>query len=137
MLYDTAGQEKFRVITRSYYQKADAALFVYDVTDPTSFDQVSYWITEVDRYNNDLQKVLVANKVDLPNQLVADDKGQKLADEHNIKFFRTSAVTKEGIEECFRQLAGQVFQFKGGDKTSFHLSERMEKSETRHKKACC
>ena len=50
-------------------------MFVYDVTDPTSFDQVSYWITEVDRYNNDLQKVLVANKVDLPNPLVPDEKG--------------------------------------------------------------
>jgi small GTP-binding protein len=37
-LFDTAGQEKYRVITRTYYQKADGALFVYDVTDATSFD---------------------------------------------------------------------------------------------------
>jgi small GTP-binding protein len=74
-VFDTAGQEKFRVIARTYYQKADGVMFVYDVTDSTSFEQICYWITEVDRYKNDLVKILVANKVDLPDPQVEDERG--------------------------------------------------------------
>ncbi len=74
-------------------------MFVYDVTDIHSFDQVAYLIAEVDRYNNDLKKVLVANKIDNENHEVPSEKGRKLAEEHNLRFIETSAITGEGVDD--------------------------------------
>jgi hypothetical protein len=51
-------------------------------------------------------KILVANKVDMPDYAVEDSRGKKLAEDHCIKFFRNSAMTGENIAESFKQLAG-------------------------------
>ena len=68
-IWDTAGQEAFRSITRSYYRGAAGVILVYDVTEYKSFSNVSYWLQEA-RQNNALGSqnmvvMLVGNKVDL------------------------------------------------------------------------
>ena len=45
-IWDTAGQEKFRAVNRSYYNEADLAFFVYDITDRTSFNNLQFWIDD-------------------------------------------------------------------------------------------
>lgn len=45
-VWDTAGQEKFRAVNRSYYNEADMAFFVYDITDRNSFVNLQYWIDD-------------------------------------------------------------------------------------------
>ena len=45
-IWDTAGQEKFRAVNRSYYNEADLAFFVYDITDRNSFNNLQYWIDD-------------------------------------------------------------------------------------------
>ena len=52
-IWDTAGQERFRTITSAYYRGADGIIMVYDVTSSESFDHVSDWLTEVNRYANE------------------------------------------------------------------------------------
>ena len=49
-IWDTAGQEKFRAVNRSYYNEADLAFFVYDITDRNSFNNLPNWID--DYFNN-------------------------------------------------------------------------------------
>jgi Ras-related protein Rab-2A len=65
-MWDTAGQENFRSITRSFYRKADGVILMYDITNPSSFDNCEYWIEEI-RQNSSLDVViyLVGNQVDL------------------------------------------------------------------------
>jgi len=46
-IWDTAGQERFRTIIFSYYQKADAAIIVYDITNRESFKKVNAWVEEI------------------------------------------------------------------------------------------
>ena len=65
---DTAGQERFRTITQSYYRGADAILIVFDVSDKESFESCANWIQEIDKANFDCIKFLIGNKSDLEKE---------------------------------------------------------------------
>lgn len=65
-IWDTAGQESFRSITRSFYRKADGVFLMYDVTSKVSFDRCDGWVREI-RENSpeDVAIYLIGNQVDL------------------------------------------------------------------------
>ncbi|KAL8104935.1 hypothetical protein AgCh_028915 [Apium graveolens] len=64
--WDTAGQECFRIINSSYYRAAHGIIVVYDVTDQKCFNNVTQWLSEIDRYASEsVNKLLVGNKCDL------------------------------------------------------------------------
>lgn len=65
-VWDTAGQEEFRSITRSYYRASAVALVVYDVTRKETFRNARRWIDEIRaEANPSVVLVLIANKIDL------------------------------------------------------------------------
>eukprot|EP01104_Vermistella_antarctica_P019440 TRINITY_DN7614_c0_g1_i1.p1 TRINITY_DN7614_c0_g1~~TRINITY_DN7614_c0_g1_i1.p1 ORF type:complete len:196 (+),score=39.59 TRINITY_DN7614_c0_g1_i1:268-855(+) len=106
IITDTAGQERFRTLTSSYYRNADAIIVVYDITDQESFTDVEGHITEGTRYSQRSEKFLVGNKADLDDERVADkEEGQALADKHNILFYETSAKTGNGVDHFFESVA--------------------------------
>merc|ERR1712224_958946 len=90
-IWDTAGQESFRSITRSYYRGAAGALIVYDISRRDTFNHVVKWLEEV-RQQSDRKTVitLVGNKSDLPRREVAYDEGSRFAKEHGLNFIETS-----------------------------------------------
>uniref|UniRef100_A0A915DAM6 Uncharacterized protein n=1 Tax=Ditylenchus dipsaci TaxID=166011 RepID=A0A915DAM6_9BILA len=92
-IYDTAGQERFRSITASYYRDADALLLIFDVTNRTSFDNIRNWLAQVREYAKDnVQITLVGNKIDLSAQRkVKTDEARQLAQTYNISYIETSA----------------------------------------------
>ena len=66
-IWDTAGQEKFRTLTKVYFQKIDSVFFVYDITNIESFKNMEFWIKCL-KENVDYSKVvtmLIGNKIDL------------------------------------------------------------------------
>ena len=68
-IWDTAGQENFRSITRSYYRSAAAALLVYDITREQSFTNLKTWMEEVKSNGNPKMTILlVGNKNDLTTE---------------------------------------------------------------------
>ena len=65
-IWDTAGQENFRSIARSYYRSAAGGLLVYDVTNAASFKSVEEWVEEINlNANHTISLILVANKSDI------------------------------------------------------------------------
>ena len=66
-IWDTAGQEQFRSITKLFYKNSQAALIVYDVTKRESFDHVGDWLHEIEenRDQDDMLVYLVGNRVDI------------------------------------------------------------------------
>jgi len=77
--WDTAGQERFRTITSSYYRGAHGIIVVYDCTDQESFTNVKQWLEEINRYAcENVNKLLVGNKVDLSTKKVVDYNAAKV-----------------------------------------------------------
>lgn len=65
-VWDTAGQESFKSITRGYYRSAAAALLVYDVTNEKSFRNVEKWLEDLKQNCcSHIEVMLVGNKADL------------------------------------------------------------------------
>lgn len=65
-VWDTAGQESFRSITRAYYKGSIAALLIFDITNEKSFEDISNWYYELKSHSHQkLNIVLVGNKKDL------------------------------------------------------------------------
>ena len=109
-IWDTAGQENFRSITRAYYKNSVCALVVYDITNKDSFKNVSTWIQDCKNQSpKTIFMVLVANKSDLNDKReVSYDDGKDLAEKNNMLFFETSAKNGDNIEEIFGNSAQEI-----------------------------
>ena len=102
-IWDTAGQEAFRSITRTYYKSSTCAFIVYDITDKKSFENVLTWLNECrDMCYKDILICLIGNKSDLESKrVISYEEGKNLAEENNLLFFETSAKNAVNIHECF------------------------------------
>lgn len=72
-IWNTAGQERFRTITSSYYRGARGLFVVYDVTNQLSFNNLNEWFDEIDKHvSKDVIKILIGNKMDMETDKVVD-----------------------------------------------------------------
>ena len=102
-LWDTAGSERFRSVTKGYFNNSACAIIVYDVTSESSFKSTKDWIEECQKYTNkNIHLVLVGNKIDLVGQRkITTEEGKDFADENGMAFFEASALTGKNIEKIF------------------------------------
>jgi len=147
LLYDTAGQEKFRSLIPMYTRMANIIILVYDVTVKETFDKIPSWFDDIINTNkNDVIYALVGNKTDLGNRAVTAEEGKKFAEEHNFYFQEVSAKTGEGFSDLFYKYLFEQIRIKfrpaGQQPTSeinedikFNIEEETKKDEP--KKGCC
>ncbi len=111
-LWDTAGQDKFRAITRNYYKGASGIILIFDVTNIKSYENIKKWINEIkEEISEKVAIVLIGNKIDnVQERKISKEQGDKLASEIGVKFFETSAKTGEGINECVFYLVKKIFE---------------------------
>ena len=65
-IWDTAGAERYRTITKAYYKGADGILVVFDLTDKESFVNVDGWLKEIQNHcGTDVSVIVLANKSDV------------------------------------------------------------------------
>ena len=109
-IWDTAGQENFRSITRAYYKNSVCALVVYDIASRDSFNNVSTWIEDCKNQSpKTIFMVLVGNKSDLAERRqVQTEEGQELADKYGLLFYETSAKTGDNVESIFVDSANEI-----------------------------
>ena len=145
-IWDTAGQEAYQSITRTYYKGAIGALLVYDITKHDSFDNVNKWIKEIKTHGSkDLCCMLIGNKKDLEEQRqVKYEEGEKLAKNNNLLFLETSAKSAENVQEAFLQTAEKILEQitkTGVDPTApsknVKISIDEDDDEKEVKKKCC
>ena len=106
-IWDTAGQEKFRTITTSYYKTAHAFILVYNITEEISFENIKNWMIDIDKFaKQGVLRVLIGNKTDLEEERkVTKEAGESLANKYGIKFFEVSAKNNINIDELFLDTA--------------------------------
>ena len=110
-IWDTAGQEKFRSLAKIFYKDAKIIIYVYDITDKKSFDEIkNYWYKETsENFTGDVILALIGNKIDLyENEQVTDEEGKKFANQINAIFKTTSALSNIGINWLFENLGKKV-----------------------------
>jgi Ras-related protein Rab-2A len=110
-IWDTAGQESFRSITRSYYRGACGALLVFDVTNRSSFQSLQGWLDDARaNCNVPITVMLVGNKSDLENKRqVSADEARAFAEEKGLTYIETSAKTSAGVDDAFIRTAEAIY----------------------------
>jgi len=111
-IWDTAGQESFRSITRSYYRAAAGAILVYDITRRETFNHLTRWLDEARQNGNpQMSFILVGNKCDMENErAVSYEEGERFARENDLIFLETSAKTAYNVEEAFLKTAQLIYE---------------------------
>ena len=104
-LWDLAGQEMFRSVRKMYFQGAEAAAIVYDVTRPETFEHLDDWMKEIEelRSNPNFVSILIGNKIDLERKVSSED-GEAKAKKYNITFIETSAKEGANVDKAFGAL---------------------------------
>ncbi|KAK4377130.1 hypothetical protein RND71_003426 [Anisodus tanguticus] len=148
-IWDTAGQERYRAITSAYYRGALGALLVYDVTKPTSFDNVSRWLKELmDHADSNIVIMLIGNKTDLKHlRAVATEDAQSYAEREGLSFIETSALEATNVEKAFQMNLSEIYRIiskkslSSEDPAPANIKEGktliVGAEEIETKKACC
>ena len=126
IIYDTAGQEKFRSLIPMYIREAQIILIIYDISDRNSFESIPNWIHEVNEViNKEVVFALIGNKIDLEDKRkVTYEEGKKLAEKNNFVFQEVSAKSGKNFENLFEvQLFDSVYN---KFKNEFEKRERMD-----------
>jgi len=119
--WDTCGQERFRTLTSSYYRGASAIVFVFSVTDEMSYEDIPEWIQSSVTYSrssvssdsqDEILKILIGNKIDVSEskRKISTSKAKKLADDHHMLYFETSAKDGTNVDECFKKVAELIYE---------------------------
>jgi len=115
-IWDTAGQERFRSLAPMYYKGAAAAVIVYDITKPESFDTLIRWVEELKvRAPPNIVIALAGNKCDLENERAitveqAEQYLQKIEEGGGERpiFFECSAKSGQGVQELFKEICRKL-----------------------------
>ena len=152
--WDTAGQEKYMSIARSYYKLANGVLLVYDVTNRETFLKTKNWLNEIKSNSPEGTKImLVGNKNDLIDQKkVSSEEGSEFASDNGMFFWETSALTNDGqcvhkafnvlLEEC---LKGVYQEYETEEEENLNAIRKNTKvlqlpnsiEESKKKSGCC
>ena len=142
-LWDTAGQEKYRSLTKNFIRGTNIVIFVYDITDAYSFNEIeNYWIDTVkDELKDSAILGIAGNKSDLfENEVVDRNKGKELAKKIGGFFSQTSAKENpKGFQFFVKLLIEQLLMkkniIKKGD--NIILKESSTDNEDNNKKKKC
>ena len=145
LIWDTAGQERFKNIASQYYNGGDGAILVFDITNKSTFERISYWLDELNQKKDlkELALVLVGNKIDLKdNRQVSSEEAQSFAKQNNIKYFETSAQENIGIDEVMNYIVGEcvsIIKKRNEDafRESIQESNMILSNFNSKKKKCC
>ena len=116
-LWDTAGQETYKSVTRSYFRGASGALLVFDISRRPTFEHVTDWLNDLRQIAEpDIVVVLVGNKSDLAagdenKREVTQREAEEWAKRNGVlEYVETSAKSGEGVELAFGRVAERIYQ---------------------------
>ncbi|KAI1323813.1 P-loop containing nucleoside triphosphate hydrolase protein [Xylariaceae sp. FL0255] len=119
-LWDTAGQEIYKSVTRSYFRGASGALLVFDITRRSTFIHATDWLNDLRAIAEpDIVVILVGNKLDCVQNGAGDEdkrevtfsEAQEWAQKNGVlQYVETSAKSGENVEAAFTRIAERIFE---------------------------
>ena len=139
--WDTAGQEKFRSVTKNYYQRAHGMMITMAVDNRPSFDNLKMWVNNVfeNATNKNMPLVIICNKCDLEEdkKVVKEHEVTNLCKEEiNLRVFFTSAKNGTNIDEVFNYITEEVVKVNSFDNNRFSLIQNSDPEGSRSR-GCC
>lgn len=145
-IWDTAGQDRFRSLTKNYITNSDGILLMYDITNEISFKNMKNWLSQIKDKKSaykDIQVVVVANKCDLIEKSEVETwKAEELCKKHGFKFCEASAKKNINVAEAFQMLFVDIivandmnYDSDNPLETTIRLKSRFHKKKKN--KECC
>ena len=114
IFYDTAGQEKYKTLTKTYLKGVDGVIFVFDVSNIDTFNSIKNWYKLFLNENEKVIGVLLGNKSDITEEYrkVEREDAELLAKKLELKYFETSALTDKYIKKAIVSLLNSIIEEK-------------------------
>ena len=111
IIWDTAGQERFRSIALKALKAVQGVILVFDLTKRETFENVNKWIETANENLKTPNLVLFGNKADLDKTMwkVTKEEAEDFAQKLNMKYFETSAKTRQGLEDGFSSITNDTY----------------------------
>ena len=130
-IWDTAGEEKFRALTKNYYRDAQGILLLYDINDRKTFLDLNKWIIDIYEIckKEEISIILVGNKIDLERN-VKEDEIIQFAEKYDFQQFEVSAKNGINIDLIFEKLAEEMVEkFENKEDNNDENEEKEENEE--------
>jgi small GTP-binding protein len=131
-IWDTAGQESFRSISRSYYRGAHAALIVFSLDDIRSFQKLQYWYEDLKQINKNALCVLVGTKSDQIHK-ISKNQIENLCQLLNIEYFETSSKSSENVAAPFEY----IYSAYKTEKLKHDTNIQLQNTQLKSSQTCC
>jgi len=121
-LWDTAGQEKYRSLSKIFYKDANVALLCFDISRKSTFEEIKiFWASQVKENSRHLKIILVANKTDMLEYAEVNEKdARSYAKDNGLIYKEVSAKTNSGIEDLFLTIGKEVLNKPELDRSVFN-----------------
>ncbi|KAK2905643.1 hypothetical protein Q8A73_009586 [Channa argus] len=140
-IWDTAGQERYHSLAPMYYRGAQAAIVVFDITKPETFERAKAWVKELQRQASpNIVIALAGNKADLAEKrLVEYEEAQTYAEDTGLLFMETSAKTAMNVNELFLAIAKKMPKTDTQNPThaARHRGVNLQDPDAQSSRACC
>ena len=109
-IWDTIGDERFRILTHQFYQDSHGALLIFDITNKETFNKLEIWIKDIIQNTPpDCILMIIGNKYDLnENREISYDDANILSQRFNIFYYEVSAKNGNNIALAFEQLTYRI-----------------------------
>jgi len=144
-LWDTAGQENFAPLIKTYYKDIGGVILVFDINNKHSFDRLNFWINELNNngpIDYPVSKILIGNKIDLNSRSVTKEEAEQFAIQHGFLYEEISVKKDINVDESLLKLVQEVYKFKDGNKgfkqsDINYLSLKPKSKTEKDREFCC
>ena len=136
MIYDSAGHERYRGLAKNQLHTTKGILIVYDVTERSSFDALTFWLKSYkENAHSGSVCLVIGNKIDLKDKrVVSTEEGKNIAQQYGVHFIETSAKDAINVEEAFLNVAKEIMDKENENNNKKNVNKRKENKENN---ACC
>ena len=141
-LFDTAGQERFRSITKTYLNMGNGVFLVFDLSNEYSLNSLDYWIDMIQDFKKDYKFIIIGNKDDIKDKISDEIINKKLEKyiKNNIFYIKTSAEKNINISLMFEKMIELLEYNISGEKQNNNVkitnNNKIKKSKDQSNKCC-
>ena len=148
-IIDTAGEERFKAITKTYYKGSDGAVLLYDITEKKSFEHINLWIESIKTTASDIDYskysiLLLGSKIDLvesgkKEREVDIEEAKSKCEEFKLEWggeCSNKDFTQDKYIEIFKEFVQKIYKTVGAKEFKQQASIKLEVKQKKKKNNC-